>query len=469
MPDITQANRILELGTSLGVDTLVIETLHFSDELGRPSIWNCDASPCNPSIRRRFLGQNVSVRLNLDETGNTERYFNGYVTRFALIGHDSGNLNYTVVISPFLSLIGKAADCRTFCADGAKDSITVVQDLIKEKGFSDISDKNSGSFPQRDFIVQYRETAFNFVSRLMEEEGVYYYFEHTDGHHTMVLANDPSAHKQHRDQELRSHYHKGGGNPDTIFKWSCEYEVTSGGYAMRDYNFTTPSNTLDAVTDVPGSYGQASNEIYDYPGGYDVSGDGTALSVTRLQEIQLHYEVARGETYSRDYDGRVNFHAGRSSRFHSEQGMADHVGGDRGTKSIVWHGDTEGAEGSSQCRFTAIPAQTTYRPARITPEPIIFGPQPALVVGAAGDEICTDKYGRIKVSFMWDRYNNKDDKSSFWIRVSQPWAGKGLGNRLSASCGNGSGRRIRQRRPRLSAGDRLRLQRHEHAAVHIAR
>jgi type VI secretion system secreted protein VgrG len=277
--------------------------------------------------------------------------------------------------------------------------------------------------------VQYRETSLNFISRLMEEQGIYYFFTHVQGTHTMVLADGPSAH-----QSVATLYYKVSPNhlgTDTITDLSVEQAARASGYTTLDYDFTAPTKNLLASTDAPLADAVAGMELMDYPGGYDAPDAGTALTKVRLEEVQAAHKIARGQTEFRGlYAGAIFTLSDHPVAAYNVDWLVTSVSLNAAIDDYATGGGNGGAGGNAHftCSFTAIPAQTTYRPPRITPQPMVCGPQPALVVGTAGEEIYTDQYGRIKVQFYWDRLGTKDQNSSMFVRVSQSLAGKNFGS-----------------------------------------
>lgn len=419
----TQAQRAVSLKTPLGEDKLLVQRFRINEQLGR--LFQIDLSLASEDDNIKaddLIGQSVTITLDLDDTGEKTRHFNGYVIRFGMEDATGQLPEYSMTVAPFIWFLGKTSDCRIWQGEKVPE---IVQALIKENGFNHFKISLYESYATRDFCVQYRETALNFVSRLMEEEGIYYFFTHADGSHTMVLADSPSSHTN----VATLNFQKSPSNKDTdtVTEWTCEQAAQSGKYAITDYDFTKPSQNLLAKKEAPLGHSHNELELMDFPGGYTASDDSSHPVKVRLEEAQANYRIASGSTNFRGlYAGSV---------FTLAEHPVDSQNGDWLVTSVsldaVVDEFSSGTATETQthfsCSFTAIPAKTTYRPPRITPEPIISGLQTALVVGPGGEEIYTDKYGRIKVHFYWDRHDKKDDKSSCWIRVSQVWAGKNWG------------------------------------------
>ena len=264
----------------------------------------------------------------------------------------------------------------------------------------------------------------------MEEYGIFYYFDHsTQGEHTLVLK-DSSNGLQPCPSSPASYETVVGGldDPEIVSDWHVEQELETGKYTVTDYNFTTPSTSLLAnePTVISISPNQ-SLELFDYPGLYETKDQGTTVARVRMQEQESHSLVASGSSNCRGFMSGCTFQL--QNHYRADQNTTyvltevQHVASAGTTYGAAQAGETE----SYSNRFTCIPSSATYRPARVTRKPFVQGPQPALVVGKEGEEIWVDQYGRVKVQFYWDRLGQKNENSSCWIRVSQPWAGKNWG------------------------------------------
>jgi type VI secretion system secreted protein VgrG len=326
---------------------------------------------------------------------------------------------------PWLWFLTRKSDCRIFQKMKVPD---IVKQIFDEMNFKDYKLQLYGDFLEREYCVQYRETDFNFISRLLEEEGIFYFFEHQDGIHTLILANDPIEHRPCPDQPQGRYEGASGGaaqEDDIILEWRAQQEMRPGVYAQADYNFEQPSQVLQASITGKGSY-----EIYDYhPGEYRKVPEGDGLVRTRLQELESPTLVARGSSDCRAFTSGYRFDL--TEHYRSDMNQAWVLTALRHTASQP--GDFRSGTGFSQADFhyrncfECIPHSTPFRPARITPHPVVQGSQTAVVVGPAGEEVFVDQYGRVKVQFHWDRKGKKDENSSCWIRVAQNWAGKQWG------------------------------------------
>lgn len=417
---ITQATRQIAIDTPLGEDVLILRGFQGQEAISKLFAFELDLVSEEPSINYDdIVAQAVTVRVNLAD--GTPRYWNGYVSRFVQAGRDSNIAVYHATMVPWLWFLDQTTDCRIFQNKTAPD---IIKQIFQEYGYRDFSLSLYGDFVKRDYCVQYRESDFNFVSRLMEEEGIFYFFEHENGKHTLVLGNDPGVHKACPNQPSARYEGTGGGwqDDDVILQWLQEQEVRPGTFTATDYNFETPTaNMLSSVN------GKGKWEIYDFPGEYTKRADGDKLVKVRLQEQQTPKSVARGTSDCRAF--------GVGYKFTLTEHYRDDVNQDyvlTALRHSAHHnlGFTSGAEDLNpvyENSFECVPVSTPIRPARRTPVPVVQGCQTAVVVGPDGEEIFTDQYGRVKVQFHWDREGKNNENSSCWIRVSYPWAGKSWG------------------------------------------
>jgi type VI secretion system secreted protein VgrG len=422
----TQENRLLALSSPLGEDVLLLRALSGREGVSQLFTFELDLLSETASIAfDKLVGQPVTICITLTE--GEPRYINGLVSRFALTGGDERFTHYRAEVVPWLWLLTRTADCRIFQNMNIPD---IVVKIFQDLGFSDFKNMLTGNFEAREYCVQYRETDFNFVSRLMEEEGIFYFFEHTRDTHTLVLANSPTVHQPCPGQPVaRFDYNPGALlDEDIITVWRVAQELRPGRYALTDYNFETPNTSLSVnASSTVHVMGNDRLEVYDYPGEYAKKAQGERLVKLRMEEEETPHLVASGDSVCRGFMPGYRF----TLRGHDRQDMnkAYVLTQVQHTASV---GDsysghrTEGGEHYTN-QFTCIPADVPYRPARLTPKPVVQGPQTAMVVGKVGEEIWTDKYGRVKVQFHWDREGKGDENSSCWIRVSQQWAGKRWG------------------------------------------
>jgi type VI secretion system secreted protein VgrG len=422
----TQQNRLIAIATPLGDDVLLLQGFTGSEGISRLFRFHLDLLSDNNSISfDDVVGQNVTISVTLAD--QSERYFNGFVSRFSQSGADARFTHYQMEVVPWTWFLTRNADCRIFQNMSVPD---IVQKVFSDRGFNDFKSSLTGSYEPREYCVQYRETDFNFVSRLLEHAGIFYFFEHANGKHTLVLADSTSAYQPCPGQSSAQYNQAGGGLDveDVVTGWNMEQELRTGKYSVTDYNFETPSTSLlssePTVVEVDGN---TSYEIYDYPGDHLTQSDGAAVAKVRMQEEEAGNLVVSGSSICRAFSTGYKF----DLEDHYREDMNDsyllteiqHVASEGGSYNLTGGGGGE----SYSNHFTCIPADVPFRPVRVTPKPFVQGPQTAQVVGKAGEEIWVDKYGRVIVQFYWDRQGQKNENSSCWIRTSQPWAGGNWG------------------------------------------
>ncbi len=420
MAAITQARRTLELKTPLGTDVLLLLGFTGTESLSRLFSYQLDLSSENDAIAAKdIVGKKVSW--SISRFDQNPRYFAGVVSRFVAGALNRRKLRtYRAEVVPWPWLLTRTTDCRIFQNQSTPDIITTI---FGDFGFSDYKLELKGSFPKWEYCVQYRETAFNFISRLMEHEGIFYFFRHEDGKHTLVLANAASSYTNCPENPVE--YAPGSLAANHIQSWEHYYEFRSGKWTRTDYNFETPSTSLltttSTVIDLPDA---PKYELFDYPGEYVVKGNGDPVTKVRMEEEEAGYNVVNAASQCCTFTP--------CGKFTLQKHDVSAENGDYVITSIR-HAATETSYGSTangtsyNNTFTCIPAAVIYRPPRATPKPMVQGVQTAVVTGPGGEEIYVDKYGRVKVQFFWDRKGKKDDKSSCWIRVAEQWGGKNWG------------------------------------------
>lgn len=424
---LTQADRLIRIFTPLGDDVLVVRSFEGSEEISALYEYRVLCASENPSIAAKsIVGQRVTLAIYLSD-GKTDRYIDGFVAKFSKQPRRAPHrvyYEYELRVVPWLWFLNRTTDCRIFQQKSVPD---VIQKIFDDLGFKDYSLKLQGSHQPWDYCVQYRETAFNFISHLMEKEGIYYFFKHEKGKHTLILGDYRGVHqncdfKSTVKVHIDTTYTR---DEDMIDSWERHYSYRSGKWAQQDYNFETPSTSLMAneksILEIQNSY-----EFYDYPGEYDNRGDGSALTKLRMEEEEAPYDTATGDSDCRFFTPGYKFELQEHEQADQNSTYVLLSVTHRAQQGALFGGESNEVADYSNS-FTCFPASVQYRSPRNTPLAIVHGTQTALVVGPAGEEIFTDKYGRVKVQFYWDREGKKDDKSSCWIRVSQPWAGKAWG------------------------------------------
>ncbi|MFA7060329.1 MAG: type VI secretion system tip protein TssI/VgrG [Pedobacter sp.] len=423
----TQDEKLIAIKTPLGKDVLLLTSFKGTEGISR--LFSFDLTMVAEKHDISFdaiVGQNVTISVVLSD--GSSRYFNGIISSFSQgrggceKGGNSQFCSYRATMAPWLWVLTQTSDIRIFQNKSAPD---IIDKVFKDQGFKDYRLKLQGSYAKRDYCVQYRETDFNFVSRLMEEEGIYYFFAHEDGKHAMIISDTSSGNKPCPKQKSVSYHPSEGGwlEEDTITSLEMSKQMRVGKYSLADYNFEIPNTDLTAVAPSKTKLGPGEREVYDYPGLYGKKSDGDRLAKIRIEEEEAQITKVVGVSTCRAFTSGYCFK------------LMDYYRCDLKSKDYllvsVTHEAVEGydadVEPTYRNSFECIPYDVPFRPLRITPKPFVKGAQTAIVVGPSGEEIYPDKHGRVKVQFHWDREGKKDDKSSCWIRVSQAWAGGGWG------------------------------------------
>jgi type VI secretion system secreted protein VgrG len=415
----------MEITTPLGPDVLLFHAMHGQEALSCVPEYRLDLLSLKDDINLdQILGKSVTVKMATD--GGT-RFFNGYVTRFSQGGKVGRYRRYHATVHPWIWFMSRTADCRIF---QDKTVPEIVKAVFSDHPTNSFKDSLTGSYRKWTYRVQYRETDLAFVRRLMEQEGIYFYFTHADGKHTLVMADSYSGHTAIQGSPLPFIAPEDVSRADIehVTAWSLTREIQTGVYVHDDYDFERPSVELRTQKVVSQGNPPSTYEVYDFPGEYLVKPDGEASAAVRIDEHAAQFETAEGATNAKDMKAGFLFKLERCPR--ADQNREHLVVS--ATYELQFNDyesmpDRRGADYA--CSFTAMSSKQQFRPRRVTPKPFVQGPQTAVVVGPAGDEIYTDKYGRVKVLFHWDRVGekNKDENSSCWVRVSQPWAGKAWG------------------------------------------
>jgi len=420
MPNYKQENRPVRIRTPFGEDVLLVKSLAGAERLGRPFQFELVlASEGHELDYKKIIGQNVTVFV--DKGDKEPRFFNGYVSRFAQTKFERDLAEYHATVVPWLWFLTRSSDCRIFQNQTIPE---ILKQVFVDHGFSDIIDRLHGSYRKWDYCVQYRETAYDFVSRLMEEEGIYYYFKHEAEKHSMVLCDSPASHKQFAGYEDLLYRPSSSTVQETLTSWVVQHEVQTAGYVTADFDFTTPRRNPLANSFRERSHSQSQLEQFDYLGEQSPFSEGERYSKLRLEERQAQHETYSGEGDARGICTGVRFVLKGHPRKEFEKEYLT-----TGAEYLIHCNTLEtaaalGDDFKYHSKMTAMLLDDQFRTPRVTPKPIVHGPQTAIVVGPASEKIYTDEYGRVKVQFHWDRRGNKDENSSCWMRVSQAWAGK---------------------------------------------
>ncbi|MDP1861337.1 MAG: type VI secretion system tip protein TssI/VgrG [Gemmatimonadaceae bacterium] len=418
MGTYTQANRPFRITSALGEDVLLLAGFSGTEGVSKPFAFSIDLLSEDSRIDcDGLLGKPLAIEMDLPN--GEVRYIHGLVRRFSQLGRDQGLVSYRAEVVPWLWFLSLAYDCRIF---QHKSVPQIAEAVFKEAGFTDFAVRCSASYQPREYCVQYRESDLAFVSRLLEEEGIFFFFEHTDKKHTLVLADSPSAIKPVPHQSKVDLVIAEGSwfDNDVITELSSDHAVHTGKVTIRNYDPLQPSLNLEGSVS-----GKERAELYDYPVNFTKLDDGNRYARLQLEQLESERQRVAGAGNTRslvpgfkfDLRGHYRSDANRSYMLLSvshQCSTVDYRGGGAG-------------EYHYRNVFEAMPNGAPFRPPRETPRPIVHGSQTAVVVGPGGEEIHVDKHARVKVQFYWDRLGKKDDKSSCWVRVSSTWAGKGWG------------------------------------------
>jgi len=421
--------------TSLPPGALLLETVKGEETLGQPFTfevtlasddWNIDLGA--------LLGEPMTVHCDLP-TGGT-RHFNGVVTGATQLDGDGRFARYRVILRPWLWLLSYGSDCRIFQNQSIPE---IVKDVFRRAGFSRFEEALTGAYQPLEYCVQYRESDLDFVSRLLEHEGIYYYFKHEPGAHTLVLADSRSGCSARPGYE-RVMYRPAGpagrADHEGLSSWVMAEQIRPGAFAAADYNFEMPRTPLVTTSRKPGKYLHGDRERFDYPGHYLTYDHGESRVRMRLEQRQADGRLVRSSGNVRGLGAGNLFSLTEFPRL--DQNKEHLVIGARYEMDAGRHGSSnaDGARPDFATELTLVDSQIPYRPPSQRRKPRMDGPQTAVVVGKKGEEIWTDKYGRVLVQFHWDRYGLSDQQSSCWVRVAQTAAGGRWGAVMVPRVGN---------------------------------
>ena len=428
----TQANRIAAIFTPLADDKLCLLSMTHQEQLGRLPVIETELISDSPDIApNALLGKDAAIELRGAGGNGKEgkRFFHGYFQRFARVGEELDYFTYQATIVPWFWFLTRTANCRIFQKMTVPD---IIKQIFRERGFSDFDPAGlTRAYTPWEYCVQYRETDFNFISRLMEQEGIYYFFEHTLKKDILKLADAPDVHHPFPGYKTISFRPPGEAAllEQHIRQWSTEERHTSGAFAQTDYDFTRPKVSLKTKSSNPGDYAHSHFEVFDYPGEYVLKDDGEEWARARMEAFRATQTVANAYTDARGISAGYKFTITDAPKPQAQEEFLVISSIINLRCSSFQTGDNEGGGDVFSCSFTGIKASDQFRPDRYTPKPLINGVQTAIVTGESGKEIYTDEYGRVKVKFHWDREERNGEDRSCWIRVAQIWAG----NRWGAS------------------------------------
>jgi type VI secretion system secreted protein VgrG len=357
-----------------------------------------------------------------------KRYINGIVSLFEQTGKTGKLTRYRAEVVPTVWMLSRRSNCRIFQNLAVP---AIIKQVLTDGGVA--SDQFEFSlkktYQPRDYCVQYRESDLSFISRLMEQYGLFYFFKHTADQHVMVIGDDAVVHvpiAEPATVRYRAPGTAGVSDQEHVSEYRFNREIRSGAIKLQDFDFKKPRLNMGADAKA----GDGKLEVYDYPGEYGAPDEGSALAKVRLEELQATRQVGSGQSDCRRLIPGYRFTLDQYDRSDCNREYVvvrvSHSGNQPQTLGADG-GDGAGEDAVYQNQFECIPSDVPFRPPRTTPKPVVQGPQTAIAVGPKGEEIYTDEHGRVKVQFHWDRQGKRDEKSSCWIRVGQLWAGSGWG------------------------------------------
>jgi type VI secretion system secreted protein VgrG len=374
----------------------------------------------------------TSATLALRRPGGDEQSIRGVLARVSLDGVKAGRAGYTAILVPRFALLAQTRDSCVFQNQSVPDIVRTVLDSHGVQTRSSLSSQ----YPRREFCVQYRESDLTFVSRLLEEEGIFYFFDHSGDEETLVLADGKGAISDisgepripFRDlQESRDET-----ETEQIYRWEVTQELRTGKVSLNDHTFDQPD--LDLLVSVEALEGKE-REVYEHPGGYTGPVGGKRLAKVRMEALRVWGLRSVGRSTCLRFASGRTFSLEEHPRAELNQSMLL-----LRIKHRVTQEARTGSGGDLQCgyanEFVALPASSAYRPRRHTPRPVLRGAQTALVVGASGEEIHTDASSRVKVRFHWDRHGPQDDGASCYLPIARSWAGAGMGQVMTPRVGD---------------------------------
>jgi type VI secretion system secreted protein VgrG len=405
----------MRIETPLGEDVLLLDGFTGVERVSAPYLYHVELLSTDARIAPEdLLRQPVTLVM---QTGSSERQIHGLVRRFVQLDRNEELTSYRAEVVPWLWFLSLSRDCRVFQNKSVPE---IVEAVWREQGHSDFDNRCTQAYAPREYCVQYRETHLDFVSRLLQEEGIFYFFQHEASRHVLVLADAPSAVQPCPDGDSVRMAPQAAPEDEVVTRLEKRHVVHTERVTLRDYDYLQPSFQLEGT---PSTNGR--EEVYDYPGKFTRPEDGDRYARVALEAEQAQRHTVRGDGTSRALRSGCSF------------ALTDHYRPDANQSYLlleVEHFAQTGGYRQNAApphywnRFLAVPADVPYRAPRTTPHPVVHGSQTALVVGPAGEEVWVDRHGRIKVQFYWDRQGRKDENSSLWIRVAQPWAGKGYGS-----------------------------------------
>jgi type VI secretion system secreted protein VgrG len=420
----TQAGHMLQIDTQLGKDVLLLTSLDGVETVSRGFVYTIEMlTIASDDEVRGLLGHPVTLWLRND-SATERRPLHGHIHHLTRVSVDArGNRRWQAEVVPFIWFLKHSVDCRIY------QDLTIpeiIRSVFDEHELTHYELRLHEQYPKQVFSVQYRESAFDFVSRLMEHVGIFYWFEHDKDRHLLVLADSNRVAKFTEPQQVVQSLRPDLGHIQELVH---DFEFRTGNWALNDFDFEVPTKNLrtrePTVLDVQP---MKRFEIFDYPGSYILPEDGKRLTRLRIQEEEAQHHKVSGTGSCAGFDAGRRFTLTPDRQRNGEKPASYLLTEVRHTARDTNYFSNETAPATYSNRFVCIPVETPFRPERLTDKPTVQGPQTATVVGPAGESIHTDQYGRVRLLFHWDRRGKRDEHASCWVRVSQNSAGSHWGS-----------------------------------------
>lgn len=427
----SQENRFLQIMTEQWQDSLLLKRFGGTEGISSLFSYELDLVADSPVVAEDFVGGNFTFSLML--RNDSQRFFNGIVAKLRSTGEISREdgsgrplMGYSATLVPWFWLLTWSSNSRIFQELSVVD---ILEQVFGENEFCTFRNNLQETYEPREYCVQYRETDFAFLSRLMEEEGIFYYFVHENNCHTMVIADSVGEHQAcpHQAEATLQAMSDRPQDEDVIFLLEKTKTIRSEKYSVNDYNFTIPNMNLEV--EIPSLYtlGPGEREIYDYPAEFKTHSQGVRVANLRMQAEEIRITSLTGSSNCRAFASGYRFNLNSDRRDIQEEAWVLTQVSHAASQPIL-HSQAGNSEDTSYTNsFTCMPHGMPYRHPLTIAKPVIGGVQTAFVVGPEGEEIYSDEHGRVKVQFHWDREGENNQHSSCWIRVAQMWAGPGWG------------------------------------------
>lgn len=424
----SQSNRLFSIETPLGPDVLLLEGFSGTESVSQPFRFQLQVLSEDACIELKTL-MGALIKVSLETAFGRKRYFNGHVIQFAQIGSDGGMATYRAVIGPWLEFLRYRINCEIFQAMSVLDILRKVFGRYGGLAKFEIG-AQSGKYKPITLCVQYQESDLDFAMRLMEESGLYFFFTFEKGGHTLHIEDDSTL---MRDMPFRKSIEfnqiPGAAQDDAIDGWASERELVSNSVALKTFDFKKPKAPMKVAAKTTHSMGDLPElEHYEFGGHYafDVSSTGENIAKLRMEALEVHSKRFTGSGNARHLTAGHHFELLK----HYDIGK-DALDRTFFVLSVTHDGKNnfkaESSQGVYRNSFTCVRRLIPFRPALLTRKPAMAGPHTATVVGPAGEEIHTDKYGRVKIQFHWDREGEFNENSCCWVRVASQWVGGRFG------------------------------------------